>query len=660
MDQPSMIGDAPQGVVSGMHGMSGVKPPETKPVFDFSKERAKYDHIISQFTQEVNNCELRRGWRQNKVNVEAERAAGRILADETKIPDRTIELNIRRGATQYIQYVTKANRFLLLTDNKDPGRTLEPLELWFARGMRYPKWKFPWFKLIDAVQLHGGAAVEVVYDPSKPFNCSIEFIPRERLLMPLKTKDIQANPAILRSYELTTTQLDEFTEIYGFDKDVVKKIKEKFTDQTIFCLIYRVLTKKDGLVYNLWYSQDSPDKPLRDYRLHDIGLYDFNPEAIQQAALSPDWMMKRMKPMMGGAGQGMGGMGGMMGEMPMMQGGGMNSGMPMPTTQQDPMAVSTELVAPPKKLKDYPLFWFQYSVTEVEEILEEQGRASLDLHVQEALTHLLTNTVNASTRASGIYGTAEDQPGSDSGLIELGTIRSGTVMNRNVKFWQPPWPNALILSIIQALDVRKANESGNTDFAAMARKDANKTATEMDLSASQAAEQAGVKIETFSSPFLDVYALCFLIAQHQAIFMLCQQPEDPSMLFGNFNMQAAGDVEVIKRLEDRMNAKEFFNIIRGTPAADKLLFFLLDHFFPDQADEWKEALNGGNKDQMILTLLEIVKSIPLDELSPEQQRQLNDVVNTAQGMVAASGNGEVPGASGNAAAGIAPQGNANG
>ena len=600
--------------------------------FDFSKEKAKYDLIITDWTAEAEKTAVRRELCANKRNVLQEQNDKKILSDETIIPDRTIDLNIRRGSTQYVQFVTKARRLLIMTNNQEPQKPTESLELWFTRGMRYPKWKIAWFKLIDSMMLHGGSALEVVYDPSKPFNCGIEVIPRARLLMPLKTTDIQANPCLLRSYDITTIQLDEFAERYGFNSVAVKAIRDRYTDQTVFRTVYRILSKKDGIVYNAWYSQDYSTGLLRDYRIHDIGLYEGITPEIAAAALQSDWNEKRMKVITPSP---------MQMEMipdPMMENIPGLSGMSevLPSLQEQ--RSTTELILAPMKLKEYPISWFSYSITEVEELLEEQGRASLDLHVQEALTHLLTNTVNSSTRASAIYGSAKLEPGQDAGLQELGKIKPGVILSRDITFFQPPWPSAIILSVLQALDVRKANESGNTDFAATARKDANKTATEMQLATEQSVEQAGIKTEMFSSAFLDTYALCFLVATHQAIFLLCDRPSDPSLLFGSYNLQPAGDIEIVKREEDKNNAKEFFNIIRGTPAADKLLVFLLEHFFPDQAEEWTAALNQGSKDQLILAMTEVLQTIPRDELSSEQSEQLDSIISAAQSMVATPDN----------------------
>ena len=570
--------------------------------FDFNQERAQYDLLISSYRDEINKVTLRREMRKNQKNVEEERRKGILLDDETIIPDRTINLNIKRGRSPYITYITQSTRTLIFIDLDSPKADMEPLELWFTRGMRYPGWKFPWIKLIDCEHLHGGAAIEVRYDPSKPFNCALEYIPREQLIIPKKTRNIQGISRLLRTYEITVLQLTEFALLYSFNQDAVKIISEKYKDTSDLLKIYRVLFKKDGQVYNCWYSMDYNDDFLRPPQLHNIGLFDFDRSVVMGLVQTPAWDAIR------------------------------------------------ESMAVPKPLKEYPIYWFQYDVTEDEELLSIQGRASLDLHVQEAKTHLLTSTVNGVIRASCFYPTAQGEPGADTKLRELGPLKHGHVIQGNISVFQPNWPNNIILAVTQVLDQQKTQETGDTDFAAMARKDANKTATEMKLALNTSEKLSAVDIDIFSSPFLDAYALCFEIARQQAIFKLCQPPPNLANLFANLHMVPAGDIEVIKRAEDKENAKEFFNIVRGTPLAEKLFAFLIEHYFPDQADEWIAVLNAPDKDAPIAQLVNILQTVPTDELTPEQRTALQAIIISAQNVVAGSNNSAVPNRNGAPAA----------
>ena len=491
--------------------------------------------------------------------------------------------------------------------------------------MRYPKWKNPWIKLIDAFHTHGGAALEVMYDTEKPLNNSIEFIPRDSLIFPVKTKNLQACPRLLRAYELTTLQLEEFTATYGFDPEASKKLLDKFRKSTDFITVYRVLCKKDGIVYNAWYSNECENTWLRAPQVHDIGLIDFDPSVLRSIV-------------------------------PMVTPQGI---VPVPFYQSPEFEVQRAMLARPLPLKQYPIIWFPYELTENEELLSAQGRVALDLHVQEAMTHMLTNTVNASTRAAQLYPYAINEPGNDPGMRELGRLKPGVIMGRELGIFQPPWPNNIILSLMQAMRVEKANEAGHADFAAMARKDANKTATEMELATDASQMIKTVDMDVYSSPVLDTLALSFTIATHQAIFGLCTPPPNPELLFGIYNLQPAGDVEVVKRAEDKQNAKEFFNIVQGTPAAEKILSFLIQRFFPDQADEWLLALAGPDKDGIILQLISVLQSIPTNELTPDQQAQLGALISSAQSVVGPGNNAGTPAPAGAGQAGPPGAGNAN-
>ena len=605
------------------------------PSLDFKKEAAQLNSLIESWIEEDRKCRTRRELRENRKSVHEERQRKSILEDETIIPDRTINSGIRRSKVSYTNYITQAKRDLIITNVDAPQISIEPLELWFARGMRYPEWKVPWFELIDSMNVHGGAAMEVLYDASKPLNVALEYVPREHLIIAPRTKNLQNCPRILRCYEVTTIQLEQFVEEFEFDENIAKDLFDKFHKQEDFIKLYRVLMKVKGLVFNAWYTKDNTKDWLRQPRLHDIGLFDFDPQVL----LAPTPPPGNVMPMPG---------------QPPPQ--------PIPLYLSPQWAQIREQFAKPMPLKSYPLFWFPFQITENQHLLETQGRVSLDLHVQEAMTHLLSNTVNASTRASNFYPSAENEPGDDPQLRELGPVKHGVIMNRKITVFQPNWPQPIILAVMQALKVGKADESGQTDFAATARKDANKTAKELELATEQAQTVITSDMDVFSSPTLSTYALCFNIACHQAIFMLCKRPVHPEMLIGDYNLQPAGDVEVVKRQEDKQNAKDFFNIVQGTPAAEKILVFLIQRFFPDQADEWIAALNQPDKsaiiEQLVSVLQNLQKDIPENALSPEQHGQLAQLISAAQSVVAIPGNGGPPKPSGAAQAKPTPAGNA--
>jgi hypothetical protein len=140
---------------------------------------------------------------------------------------------------------------------------------------------------------------------------------------------------------------------------------------------------------------------------------------------------------------------------------------------------------------------------------------------------------------------------------------------------------------------------------------------------------------------------------HQAIFLQCKRPPEPWLLVGDYNLQSAGDVEVVKREEDKQNAKEFFNIVaQGNPQlAEKLFIFLIQRFFPDQADEWVSVLQQPDPAAITKQLLQIVKSIPQDDIPIEYRGAVQSVVSTASNMVGLPDDTNVPGQPGTGQAG---------
>jgi len=227
--------------------------------------------------------------------------------------------------------------------------------------------------------------------------------------------------------------------------------------------------------------------------------------------------------------------------------------------------------------------------------------------------------------------------------MELGPLKPGVIMSRKIAFNQMPWPNSIILSVMQALKVGNADQSGQQDFAVTARKDANKTAEEMKLATEQTNMVITADMDVFSSPFLQANALCFNIACQQAVFQLCCPPTHPEMLIGDYNLQPAGDIEVVKRAEDKANAKDFFNIVKGTPTAEKILIFLIQRFFPDQADEWIETLKTPDLRPLVIQMTQILQALPLDEVPPEQRANLANLIATAQELVGQPNNSPLSG-----------------
>ena len=609
--------------------------------FDFTKEQDAYKVLIADWIDEDKKVTKRREIRRNRRNVDEEQQKGTILKDETIIPDRTVDTNIRQCRSPYVSYVTQARKPLIVTEIGKPDLSVEPLELWFARGMHYPEWKYPWIKLADAMLMHGGATMEVIYDTDLPLHVGFEYIPRDRLLFDPKCEGLQGQPRLLRKYVWTLMELEEYGEEYGFDPDAIKFLISNQTKTKKPVDVYKVFCKKKGVVYIAWYCRDYDKNWLKPPEPHNIGLMDFDPKVVSQLEggvplfMSDQWTQQPPEPtpsMMEADDPGM--MHSPQGQAMMAQMAGMAGQIAPQIAQMVPLSVQ---FAKPLLLRRYPLIWFPYELTEDAVLLESQGRVALDVHEQEALTHLLTNTVNATRRASQFFPYRKNDPTHDVNAAEMQTLEHGVVFPFEMGVFQPTWPQPIILAVQQAMRTNKAQETGNTDYAAVARKDANKTATELEMAQNKSQMNVTTEMDIYSSPVLDAYALAFLIAEHQAVFNQVERPTHPELLLGNYNLVPGGYVEVVKREEDKQNAKEFFNIVKGTPAAEKILTFLIKRFFPDQADEWIAAISGPDKDGIIIQLINMLQGVMNDlgpSLPPDQRAALTNIIAAASSVVA--------------------------
>jgi hypothetical protein len=281
---------------------------------------------------------------------------------------------------------------------------------------------------------------------------------------------------------------------------------------------------------------------------------------------------------------------------------------------------------------------FKYTETEDELVLEIPGRAAQDIYTQEAITSLLTSTVNGAKRASGLYVGNKPDPGSSPNNSTV-TLEHGRVINGELSFFQPAWPNNIALSITQMLSTRNQQQQGRVDFAAMNRQDTAKTATELNAASTQAAMLGSVKVSLLADAIVRAYSMGWAVARSQAlagqIEIMAEFP--PEILKHDYTLTPSGDVEVIKRQEKLMRMKEFFSVLANTPAAVPFLKYLIKQAFPEEAGELIAALDVGNKDAVITELaLTLEKLKP--QLPPNEQQQLDQIISAARSVVVGPAN----------------------
>jgi len=585
--------------------------PVTQEAKTFQYYQKRANSIIAGWRgDEMEKIRIRRDARKNVINVNQLRQDNKILSDETQIPDRTIDYNVRTQKAQYVQYLEGSRRNLIFgvhpsfpLDERDEVSKLEDN---FTQGMRYNRWKSPWFKCFDSTCLHGANFVEVIFDPSKPFNCAVDYIRREDLQFPENLTNIQSAELILRRYKSTMTEIEGMAKAFGFNLAGVQSLKQisdgmSSTDERMY-EIYKAYYKQSGIVWTAWYSEQFGQEWLSTPKKLDLGIKDLDKAALEV----------------------------------------------MTSQGTNPSQVIPQL-AQTKDITFYPVFALKYDEVEDEVILNVPGRAALDLQTQEAITHLFSANVNGNVRASGLY--ASPVPSND-GVPPtdrvIATLQHGKVVDRPLSFFQMDYPSPGLLTAIQALRVSNQSQMGQTDFAALTRQDTEKTATEIQAAQAQKASLSSMQVNLLATVITDVYSLCWEIARWQTMLGLCRGPlvppgQDPALTIKLLNypyvFSAAGDVEVIQRAEKKQSLREIWQIMKDTPAAQSVLEYILELYFPDEADNWINDLKAPTN-QVIEALVGIITTAIQEQrlqVSPDELQSIAGILTTAQSMVRPTG-----------------------
>ena len=553
----------------------------SKPVsFDYAKEKIRIDQLIGQWAAEADLVKHRREVRKKEVNVTEEQQKGTIPANGTFIARRIIDRNIRLEKPQLVAYLEQSPRTVLFKSLSNPTTDTIPLADWFTLGVRYRNWAEPWHRVIDSTCLHGCGWIEIRYDADKPFNISLEYTPRESLIFPAKLrKSLQKCEMVLRCYEYLPNELEDAVEAYKFNGEVVKRLVDAQRDakREEPIKVYKVLKKKDGIVYVGWYAQD-------------IGAETWlkTPEPLSFGLIGEDGQLA-------------------------------------------PVAF-------------FPYVAYLYEFTEEEEFLSVKGRAAKDLADQDALSQLWTGIVNGTTSASEIQASYVNDPANPAGQ-ENEPIKSGVINNREVKHWQAQYPDPMILTVAQALSTENLQSAGKVDYAAQNRVDSRKTATEINSAKAQSQQLSSVNIVPLATAITEVYTYVWHIVQQQVIYSLANpdaplidipQHIAPKFWTDRYELAPAGDVEVIKRAEKMTNLQQDMPLFAGTPVYMDLLVKYLELRFPDEAALWKAKLQAVDPNQVIQQLLAILSQVPMNVFPPEQQQQIQSVMENATTAVGVS------------------------
>jgi len=601
---------------------------EQEKLYAWSEAYVHLKRIIDDWNTEVEDTEVRRKTRKVELDVEGLRQKGDLDEDETIVPVRTIDTNIQRELPAYVNYLKNSRRIATFFCLTVPGKDPQAIESDFARGMTYTAWEKSHFKEIDGSAAHGWAALEVVFDSSKPLNVGLEYVAHDKLFWGRTVENLRDAPRIIRAYDVTITKLREWVRNFGFDEAQVNKLLASRKDtqkENETVRIYKLFFKKEGIVYVSWFATtDQVDDWLKQPEKHYVGIKHKVQVPVQVP--QPD--------------------------MPMQTPAGIAMIPQPPITQMQEQWEESPLL-------EYPLFLLPYRESEEPKEVDKKGRCFYDEPKQESQTAILSGYINGLTRSSNIYASPAQEDGTGSSLKEYEdlVIRGGRYMSKPIQFWSPPYPPPETIKALEYMDSANSEETNQVNFATMNRQDSRKTATEISAAQSQQQILNSVQLTLYSTHIREVYSFAWLIVQSQALqgeikFLLIPNPQfNPQMPPGQDNPQfvndidtisqtwelrAAGDVDVVQRAEKIQQMKQDWPVIQNTPLATRFLQDLMKLEYPDTGEQYAEILGQMDQIQQMKGLLgglahitgAILQQHPdiLQTINPDEKQQLQQMI----------------------------------
>jgi hypothetical protein len=507
-------------------------------LFTWERMRGKIEEMIKEWWFIKKKIMINRSMRKIEVDYEALRTAGYLKPDETLIPIHIVDENIRKEQPQYMQYLVGPEREAVFTCINDPTQNTEQLETEYTKGMRYAGHEIPKYKCLDGSQAHGYDWLKVEYDDTKPFKINFYHIGSDKLLFNLTAKDLQAEEVVALEHDISILQLDKFVKDFGFDKQQVENIKNKFKTKEIRenITIYEVMFKWLGYVYVGWSFTEgnSCTDWLKKPQQLWLGVKNQQPQTTLQTTIDP------------------------------------TTGMPIQIPVQTMVWVD-------EYETQYPIETEYYEESEEEKIVEHKGRCFKDQSKQEAQTALWSLYINGAVRASNVYGSPEVPSGSGAPpkRLEL-SLEHGCFYSEPMRFWNTPYPSPEILRAADSLDVRTQAEQGRIAESVINRNDARKTAAEIKTAKSEEDELATVDLMLFQVFWRNLHTRIWRIVRSLAlqgeIPLLVQQvlpngkyQNDVQRLSLQYDIRPAGDIDLVKRKQQLQARMQLLQIVQGIP-----------------------------------------------------------------------------------------------
>lgn len=529
--------------------------------------------LASVMDEQEQACLDNRTLRYAEVDIEAERKAARIGADELYIPQHIIDTNIRREQPLFISYLTASARTVIFSDDETPAANCTVIERDFTRRTRYDGWQFPLFRAVDGMQQNGYSIIELVADTSKPGHMILQDVAYGDFGYSLDSKSIQSCEMLTRRYHLTKTQLLAMCDpkTFGFNLAQVKKVigykkspNEDGKHQSLYC-VEKVMFRVGGFVMVAWASHIAGDDWLRAPKYLSIGRKEQN--------VMGEWV--------------------------------------------------------DAKETQYPYFLVPYTISENTKIREYHGRVYLDQDYQEGASSLMSSFVTAHRRGSYLMFSKESDFDPNADVVTQSNVipKSGAVINSKVKQFQLAAPDSSMLNAIQSLVSANQQENSQINYAAQNRQDSRKTATEIQAATQSSQQLSTVQLALFSSSIKAIYQTFFEVVRSRIMAGAINDvtAEVKEFYARQYTLKPAGDVDVVERQQKVQSMMGAWGVLQATPAADLFLKKYIQMQFPDDAAEYITALDRGNAQQAALMgCLNVFNALVSDPsaLSPEGAQEL--------------------------------------
>ena len=580
--------------------------------YDILKDRIK--DLVGVQEELVDKRKACRKLRYTEVDVELEREASNIAPDALFIPQHIIDSNIRTEQPGYIQYITQAQRAVVLQNQDDPAQDTQVLEKDVTTRLRYPGWNLAEFANIDGMQMFGYSTMEIVPDLTCPGHVACEALEYGDFAMIMDTRDVQEAEMVIRAYYYTRTKLvqlcDPAVNEFPWNKEEVDKLLGSETGSSTnntphsnsqeysLYKVLKCLFRVKGIVQVAWAAYDQANDWLRDPKPLLLGrrkmlqpqevpgVIQSAVQQLQDPLLAPQTKKKKLQ-----------------NQISMLQ------NPQIPPSVEEPET-------------EYPYIMYQYLISEDKAYDHLKGRVYLDQDTQDAVTSLMSSTCTQSRRASYLMGSKDTSDPNDDMLIQKnGVFGDGKVVNGKITQFKLDGVDPSIFQSIQMLATANKSETSQVNWAVNNRKDSRKTAREVEASGQQQQALSTVQVVLYSTATQQKYAKMFAIVQSRVLAGLIQVNQAVKPFYSaKYIVKPAGDTDVIEREQLKQTMMNSWPVMQNTPAAQAYLCDLITLLFPNTAPKYIQIFQQAQQQQM-------------SQQNQQMQQMLAVAKQTAQGII---------------------------